>query len=205
MKKRLLVTVSSLALVMSPFVFAEEDEYEYIPTPTANQIGDLTDDDRDGVVNARDRCPFTPEGSLITNDGCGEILLEEEQRQLRILFENDSYQISPIFTGQIQTMADFLIKYQSASIEIQGYASRVGSHQYNLTLSKERADAVRDKLLSYQISPDRVSIVGYGDTILAANGNDELSHALNRRVTATVVGLSEEVVEEWNIFSIIEK
>ena len=205
MNHLLITAISTLAITLTPSALAQPDEYEYIETPTGNQISDLTDDDRDGVVNARDLCPGTPLGALITNDGCSDLVIEEEQRQLHILFENDSYAISAVFSNQIRTMAEFLDKYQSTSIEVQGYASRVGSHAYNLQLSKKRANAVRKALLAYGITPDRISIVGYGDSHPAAQGNDELAHALNRRVTATVVGLNEEVVEEWTIFSIIEK
>lgn len=39
------------------------DEYDYIETPVPNQTFDLLDDDRDGVINARDMCPGTPIGA----------------------------------------------------------------------------------------------------------------------------------------------
>lgn len=204
MKSLIMIPLSVLAVAVTTTASAQ-DEYDYIDTPVADQIADLTDDDRDGVVNARDICPNTPLGALVDNDGCGESLKTEEERQLRILFANDSYEINPIFSDQIQTMAEFLEKYQSASIQIQGFASKVGEPEYNLELSKKRAHAVEDKLLSYYVEPSRVSIVGYGETRLEAQGDDETSHALNRKVTATVVGLDEEVVEEWTIFTTKEK
>lgn len=204
MKSLIMIPLSVLAIAVTTTVSAQ-DEYDYIDTPVADQIADLTDDDRDGVVNARDICPNTPLGAQVDNDGCGESLKTEEERQLRILFANDSYEINPIFSDQIQTMAEFLEKYQSASIQIQGFASKVGEPEYNLELSKKRAHAVEDELLSYYVEPSRVSIIGYGETRLEAQGDDETSHALNRKVTATVVGLDEEVVEEWTIFTTKEK
>lgn len=204
MKYLLFIPLSSLALATSLSI-AAEDEYQYIETPIATQIADLSDDDRDGVINARDVCPQTPQEALVDNDGCAESIKNEEERQLRVLFANDSYEINPIFSDQIQTMADFLEKYQSASIQIQGYASKTGTAEYNLELSKQRALAVEQELLSYYVDPSRVSIVGYGETRLEAEGDDESAHAQNRKVTATVVGLSEEVVEEWTIFTTKEK
>ncbi|WP_394144082.1 OmpA family protein [Vibrio atypicus] len=204
MKTIYLVPLSALTVAITQPSWAE-DEYEYIDAPVAEQIADLTDDDRDGVVNARDLCPATPSGAQVDNAGCGESLKEQEERQLRILFANDSYEINPIFSDQIQTMAEFLERYQSASIQIQGFASKVGSPEYNLELSKKRAHAVEDELLSFYVEPERVTIVGYGETRLEAEGDDETSHALNRKVTATVVGLKEEVIEEWTIFTSKEK
>ncbi|MCG9683037.1 OmpA family protein [Vibrio sp. Isolate23] len=205
MLKKALLSLSVLSLTMSNTLTASEDEYDYIDTPTANQISDITDDDRDGVVNARDICPDTPLNAQVDNDGCGTSVREEEELQLRILFANDSYEINPIFSDQIQTMAEFLAKYQSASIQIQGYASKIGTPEYNLELSKKRAHAVQDELLYFGTEPERVTIVGYGETRLEADGDDETSHALNRKVTATVVGLTEKVVDEWTIFTVIEK
>ncbi|MCK6265801.1 OmpA family protein [Vibrio sp. ZSDE26] len=201
-KTILAIAVASFTLAVSG---CANDDYDYIETSKANQISDLLDDDRDGVVNARDICPGTPEKATVDNDGCGVTISEQDSMQLRILFGHDSYEINPVFASQIQTMADFLKTYQSASIEIQGFASKVGSNEYNLELSKQRAKMVREKLLSYEISPDRVEIVGYGETRLESEEEDPASHAVNRKVTATVVGLREEVVEEWNIFTTLEK
>lgn len=206
MKAQFLFTLLP-CLLISPFVTAEEeqDEYEYIATPVAIQVADQTDDDRDGVINARDLCVNTSEGALIDNDGCGFVIATEESLKLRILFANDSSKIEPIFENQIRSMADFLKRYPETSIEIQGFASQVGTPEYNLALSKRRAIAVEDELLANGISANRLSIVGYGESNLEALGDDDLSHAKNRKVTATVVGFEQEVEQEWNIFSVIEK
>ncbi|WP_162046245.1 OmpA family protein [Vibrio taketomensis] len=185
--------------------YYQNDEYDYIPTPDAYQIADLIDDDRDGVINARDLCVATPEGSLINNDGCGVVVEVEDELQLRILFANDSSQIESIFETQIKNMSDFLKRFPETSIEVQGYASKVGAPEYNLALSERRAVAVEKEILANGITPDRVTIVGYGETNLEAQGDDELSHARNRKVTATVVGYDEEFVKEWTIFNTIPK
>ncbi|MEZ8721728.1 OmpA family protein [Vibrio pomeroyi] len=194
-----------LALTMTLLACSSQQEEEYIETPEASQISDFQDDDNDGVVNARDTCPDTPESSLVDNEGCGETVSSQEVRQLNILFANDSFEVNPIFSDQITTMAEFLETYQSASIEIQGYASKVGASEYNLELSKKRAHHVEDELLSNGIDPSRVRVVGYGEERLESEGDDATSHALNRRVTATVVGLSEQIVEEWTIFTTLKK
>ncbi|QJY41062.1 hypothetical protein HND97_10630 [Vibrio cholerae] len=65
--------------------------------------------------------------------------------------------------------------------------------------SKQRSEAVRDQLLLYGVARERVNIVGYGDSVLEVEGTDDVSHARNRRVTATVVGYKGEVVKEWTI------
>ncbi len=178
-----------------------EDEYEYRPVPNAEQIADLQDDDNDGVINARDMCPGTPEGSEVDNDGCGEYIKASDNMQVRILFANDSDEINPVFRRQVRELSDFLKEYPTTSIELHGYASKVGGSKHNQDLSERRARNVREALLSYDIEPSRVRIVGFGDTHLAQQGTDEVSHALNRRVTASVVGYKGETKREWTIFT----
>ena len=53
--------------------------------------------------------------------------------------------------------------------------------------------------------PNVFALWGYGETRLIDNGDSNSAHAVNRRVTATVVGLKEKVVEEWTIFSTLKK
>lgn len=199
MKPNKILFVLSLLAVTQQVV--AEDEYDYRPIPGAEQIADLQDEDNDGVINARDMCPGTPEGSEVDNDGCGEYIKASDNMQVRILFANDSDEINPVFRRQIRELSDFLKEYPTTSIELHGYASKVGGSQHNQDLSERRARNVREALLSYNIEPSRVRIVGFGDTHLAQQGTDEVSHALNRRVTASVVGYKGEIKKEWTIFT----
>jgi outer membrane protein OmpA-like peptidoglycan-associated protein len=198
MKK--LILASAITLIL---VGCAGDTDEYIPTPVANQQADLRDDDSDGVINARDRCSQTPEGAELTNDGCEEYIEITEQQALKVLFNNDSYEVSPIFAGHIEQMALFLAQYPETSVEIQGFASNPGSVDYNLELSRNRALSVQDKIISYGVDPSRVTIIGYGeDDIEEGSVVDE---ALERRVEATVVGLKGDYIKEWTVFSSIAK
>lgn len=178
-----------------------DDEYKYIEAPVAKQVADLMDDDRDGVINARDKCKSTVLGAEIDNEGCGTNINTKEEFQLKILFSNDSTVISPAFISEIENMSEFLSRYPETSIELQGYASKVGSPDHNLELSRNRADQVKLSLIKAGIDNSRIEIVGFGDSVLISQGTDEQSHALNRRVIATVIGYTSEILEEWTIFS----
>lgn len=182
-----------------------DDEYAYIPTPKPGQIYDLQDDDNDGVINARDLCPGTPVGAEIDNDGCGSYFESSEQKQLHILFANNSTEINPAFLNQIRQMASFLKRYETTTIQLQGYASKTGNAEHNLMLSKERAANVRRALISNGIAPSRINIVGYGDSASGGINQDNISHALNRKVVASVAGFKGHIKEEWHIFTKIEK
>lgn len=200
-------TVLSLCfMVVSTNAIAEnnEDEFEYHALPPVTQIYDLQDDDNDGVINARDLCADTQIGAEIDNDGCGSYFESTEQKELHILFANNSTEINPVFLGQIRQMAAFLKRYESTSIELQGYASKVGNAAHNLKLSKERAAHVKRALISNGIQPSRVNIVGHGDSDFSSE-DTQINHALHRKVVASVVGFKGNIKEEWHIFTKIKK
>lgn len=198
---------SAFIMVISSSTIAQQfdDEYAYLPTPKPEQIYDLQDDDNDGVINARDLCPGTPVGAEIDNDGCGSYFESSEQKQLHILFANNSTEINPAFLNQIRQMASFLKRYETTTIQLQGYASKTGNAEHNLMLSKERASNVRRALISNGIAPSRINIVGYGDSASGGINQDNISHALNRKVVASVAGFKGHIKEEWHIFTKIEK
>lgn len=78
--------------------------------------------------------------------------------------------------------------YKGATITIEGFADPAGSQEYNLRLSRERADAVRDFLVSKGLDGALLRTVGYGKTRLVrpgAKAGDEGAE-LNRRVTFVV-------------------
>ncbi|WP_192890605.1 OmpA family protein [Vibrio bathopelagicus] len=200
-------TVLSLCfMAVSTNAIAEnnEDEFEYHALPPVTQIYDLQDDDNDGVINARDLCADTQIGAEIDNDGCGSYFESTEQKELHILFANNSTEINPVFLGQIRQMAAFLKRYESTSIELQGYASKVGNAAHNLKLSKERAAHVKRALISNGIQPSRVNIVGHGDSDFSSD-DTQINHALHRKVVASVVGFKGNIKEEWHIFTKIKK
>lgn len=201
--RNVMIAVLSMTLAYSAYAAQEEssDVYDYMATPVAEQGADLLDDDNDGVINARDKCPQTPQGAQVDNDGCGKQINSSEQQKLHILFASDSSAIAPLFDDQIRQMAEFLQLYPEASIELQGYASKVGSAKYNQALSERRSAAVRMQLIRYGVTPNRIRVIGFGDTVLVADGDDQVSHAQNRRVTATVVGLKDEMLKEWTVFT----
>ena len=78
--------------------------------------------------------------------------------------------------------------YRGATITIEGFTDPAGSQSYNLHLSRERADAVRDFLVSKGIDGATLRTVGYGKARLVrpgAAGNEDGAE-LNRRVTFVV-------------------
>lgn len=132
--------------------------------PIAYHSNDLSDSDKDGVINARDLCANTSKNAAIDNNGCPTVVHLQEENKLHILFANDSTVIPAAYDKHIKNMSSFLAKYPQTHIVLNGYASPVGSAEHNKYLSITRAKNVHEALVAAGISPDRIETVGYGDS-----------------------------------------
>lgn len=168
--------------------------------PIVQQSHDLLDSDGDGVINARDYCVQTPKGAVIDNTGCPIVSVDSEQNKLHILFPNDVDKVPQPFLNQIQSMSDFLAKYPSTYITVNGYASPVGKAEYNLALSERRSVNVRKALIQAGVSPERIQTVSFGENQPIQDNDDNVVNTLSRRVTATVLGMNTSIKENWTIF-----
>ena len=86
-----------------------------------------------------------------------EILLEE------LNFEIDSFRITPEARKWLQSNIQILMDHPEATVNISGYTSMSGTDEYNLNLSKKRAEAVKEMLVREGgINPARITTAGYG-------------------------------------------
>jgi len=102
---------------------------------------------------------------------------------LKILFEFDSTAIQPNSLELISRLAQALIAPQAGSkpILIEGHTDAVGDETYNINLSKQRAQAIKDYLTDiYSIDPNRLYVDGLGESELF--NSDFPKAAINRRV-----------------------
>jgi OOP family OmpA-OmpF porin len=119
---------------------------------------------------------------------------EELRIHLRIEFETDKADVLPKYRDEIGRVADFMKKYPQVKGTIEGHTDDVGSEEYNLALSKRRADAVRRYLVErYGIAGDRLGTTGYGfSRPVAGNGTIE-GRQKNRRIEANFDPVTVEV------------
>lgn len=104
-----------------------------------------------------------------------------------VLFASDSATLLPAAIMKLNEVADALIKGNpDSNITVEGHTDSQGQRQYNMDLSKKRADAVRDQLVARGVAADRIKAVGYGpDRPLIDNKTAE-NRANNRRVEIVV-------------------
>jgi OOP family OmpA-OmpF porin len=172
---------------------------------SVEQLKNLNDYDRDGVIEAREKCADTVLGATIDNYGCGTQTTYVDPLKVDIKFANNSYSILPSAFSKIQSLARALEQKPELKIFIEGHTSKVGSAQLNQTLSDNRAKAVLSALTNdLNIVAERVSFKGYGFERLIDFGDTEEAHAINRRI---MVELSQTVSVDdmiWTIYTVDE-
>ncbi|MCC5851348.1 MAG: OmpA family protein [Alkalimonas sp.] len=167
------------------------------PAPAPTQPA-VVDSDGDGVPDHLDQCPNTPRGHKVDERGC-TVYQEVEQRvgsaEIRVLFAFDSAEVSREQRVDVARLADYLKRYPTATVEIEGHASRIGAADYNQRLSERRARAVADLLVNtHGIDRSRISTVGYGFTRPRMEGSSREAHRANQRIEALVTARIKEPV-----------
>lgn len=75
----------------------------------------------------------------------------------------------------------------SIRVEIDGYADSSGPDDYNLNLSRRRADFVKNYMTARGIDTSRIATVGFGENEPAASNDTKASRKLNRRITFRLI------------------
>ncbi|MBF0127145.1 MAG: OmpA family protein [Magnetococcales bacterium] len=132
------------------------------------------DSDNDGVSDDKDQCPNTPAGIKVNDLGCW--VLEN------LNFDTNKSQIKPEALPMLNNVVKILKDNPNMRVELQGHTDNVGSAAKNVTLSKNRANAVMKYLTGHGIAAKRLSAVGFGLSQPIAANSDPMGRAKNRRV-----------------------
>lgn len=109
-----------------------------------------------------------------------------------IFFEYDSDELRPESREALQTHVEFLQENPALSVLLRGHTDERGTEEYNLALGSRRALSVRDYLVSRGIESERLHTISMGIYEPIAIGDDESSHARNRRVEFLVFDTIDE-------------
>jgi len=99
-----------------------------------------------------------------------------------ILFDFDKANLKVGSEKVLTEMVKLMKDNPGLKVEIQGHTDNVGAREYNLDLSRRRAQTVRDYLSLYGIESSRMTLAGYGFDMPVASNDTEEGRALNRRV-----------------------
>ena len=141
--------------------------------------GCAIDKDKDGVVDSVDKCLNTPVNTKVNNEGCAYSAI------LNINFDNNSAKVQQNSYDVITTYADFL-KDTGYGAKIIGHTDSRGSSAYNKKLSKKRADAVVAILVEDGVDGSKLQSVGMGEAEPIATNDTAEGRAKNRRIEAKI-------------------
>ena len=124
-----------------------------------------------------------------------------------INYELDKSDVGKEMMATLDKLIALLAEFPDLEIRIESHTDSRGSDEYNMLLSKKRARAAFDYVVSKGIDPNRLLYQGYGETRLLNDcGNGvpcaEEQHEVNRRSIVKVVrkGTYQEKRGQKNIF-----
>jgi len=132
-----------------------------------------------GVIklgNAKDQ-PVVNEEIVLT-----KIEIDRKVNESEILFETNSTTITLSSKAGLEAIIDLTANNENVVVEIAAHTDDVGQEKDNLILSKKRANAVRDYLISRGVLEQQLIAKGYGEVQPIVPNTSEENRSLNRRV-----------------------
>ena len=167
----------------------KDDKCPDVAGPAENGGCPWPDTDGDGVLDKDDQCPN--EAGPASNNGCPEPN-DDDQKRLNqyaktILFDTGKATIKFQSAEVLNQIINVLKKFPKSRFRIEGYTDSTGNKQKNITLSQNRADAVKIYLIQGGIDQSRLESIGYGPEKPIASNKTRKGRELNRRVEINLI------------------
>ncbi|KLI64793.1 OmpA family protein [Aurantiacibacter marinus] len=111
-----------------------------------------------------------------------------------VTFAVNSTNISPQMRDTLDGVAQSMVDYPNSLIDVMGHTDATGSDQYNLDLSRRRAESVSNYLVSRGVARARIETIGYGEQYPVADNSTESGRSQNRRVEIRITPITEQDV-----------
>ncbi len=139
--------------------------------------GCAVDNDGDGIPDYLDQCPETPLGNVVDLAGCSIKIVSLEG----VHFAFDSATLTSTAKSILDGAVAKINAHSSSSFTVEGHTDSNGADDYNQALSQRRANAVKDYLVSKGVTAS-VRAVGKGENNPVTSNNTREGRAQNRRV-----------------------
>jgi len=116
--------------------------------------------------------------------------MEKQQTSVRInniFFDFNKSELKPESFPELDRLYKYLNENPAIKIEVSGHTDNVGSDEYNLTLSRARANSVKEYLVLKGISSSRIITQGFGESNPITTNDTEEGRQLNRRVEFKII------------------
>lgn len=121
---------------------------------------------------------FNQDGVTIRREGKNLVFSMEES----ILFDIDKSRVKEEVKVHLDTLSKALVTNKDIRIKIDGYTCNLGSENYNLKLSLNRAKAIKEYLMGNKVFSNSITVEGYGESDPIENNTSEANRTQNRRV-----------------------
>ncbi len=165
------------------------DDFDKCPTEagTINGCPD-PDPDRDGINAPNDKCPDKAEtkNGFEDDDGCPDEVPEKIKKFTGVIkgieFDLGKDTIRRVSVPVLENALLVLNEYPKTRIEISGHSDTTGARDFNVELSKKRADSVKAWFVSKGIDEKRIETRGAGPDEPIADNKTNAGRQQNRRI-----------------------
>jgi outer membrane protein OmpA-like peptidoglycan-associated protein len=105
-----------------------------------------------------------------------------------VLFQTGKYELKPEARERLARVSGILLAYSSLKVAIEGHTDSTGSDEFNQRLSEQRAEAVRDYLVSQGVAAGAITARGLGSMQPVASNDTAEGRQHNRRVELVLSG-----------------
>jgi outer membrane protein OmpA-like peptidoglycan-associated protein len=105
-----------------------------------------------------------------------------------VLFDFNKYTLKPGAREKLAKVSGILEAYPGLKIQLEGHTDSIGSDDYNVKLSQQRAGSVQSYMVTEGVPADTVSAVGLGKADPVATNDTASGRQQNRRVDMVVSG-----------------
>jgi outer membrane protein OmpA-like peptidoglycan-associated protein len=105
-----------------------------------------------------------------------------------VLFDTGKYTLRPGAREKLAKVSGIILAYPSLQLEVEGHTDSVGTDEYNMQLSENRANSVRDYLVQQGINTSSIAARGFGESQPVTTNDTAAGRQQNRRVELIVSG-----------------
>jgi outer membrane protein OmpA-like peptidoglycan-associated protein len=121
---------------------------------------------------------------LVTRDSARGLIVEMSD----VLFDTGKYSLRSEAREKLAKISGIVLAYPGLKLEVEGHTDSVGSDEYNMKLSENRAGSVRDFLVLQGINTSSITTRGFGESRPVTTNETAAGRQSNRRVELVVSG-----------------
>ncbi len=167
------------------------DRCAEVPGSTNNRGCPWKDNDKDGVLDKDDKCPN--QIGPVNNNGCPYPKLTKTDEQKidayasTILFSLGKADLKSASKLTLNNVIIIMKNFPSEKFRIEGHSDNTFTKEFNLALSLDRANNVKDYLIKNGIDASRLSSEGFGEDKPIASNDMAEGRQKNRRVEILLI------------------